>query len=334
MLEEIRNSGLWVKGWSLSLFFIIMFFVNFLNVSGAADYPSRPIQMIVPNPPGGGGDTVARIINNKISDLLGQPVVVLNKAGGGGALGAYAAKAAPPDGYTIFVLSPSHLALPYTTKGITFNIFKDFTPINLTVTSPTVIVVKKDAPWLTLEELISEVKKNPGKLTNSLSSYGGTGYFASELFKMITGTDITQIPMDGTGPSISAVMGGHLNVSFPEYGVAHRFLQAGSLKALAVMAKTRLKDLPEVPTTVEKGFPKLVTSTYQAFMVRLDTPRGILEKLEKIFKEALKDKEIIEKFENTGWIVENLASEETKEFLAKDLETKLEVVKVTKMVPK
>lgn len=331
-----KGKCLWFNHWDVTLVLglILLIIISFLNVANAADYPTKPIQMIVGFAPGGGADITARFICDRLSVLLGQPVVVVNKPGGGGAIGTYVALASAPDGYTILVTAPPQFSAPLVTKGVTFDILRDFTMINLAVTSPTLVVVKKDAPWQTLEEFIAEVKKNPGKLTFSSSGYGGTPHFAGELFKMYTATDLTHVPLDGTAPSLTAVLGGHISMTFPEYGAVYRYLEAGSLRVLAVMDKKRLKQFPDAPTTVEKGFPNLIIPSYEGFAVSVKTPRAIVEKLEKFFKEALNDKEIIEKFEKTGWIVENLGSKDAAEFLANDLRRKSEVAKAARMVPK
>lgn len=332
MLEKFRKGKSLRFICGLALLFLSL--SVFSNVSSAADYPTKSIQVVVTFAPGGGADITARIITPKVSALLGQPVVVTNKTGGGGTIGTYAVLAAPPDGYTIIVTAPPQLAAPLTTKGVTFNLLKDFAMINLSVTSPSLVVVRKESPLMTLEELIAEAKKNPGKLTYSTPGYGSTPHFAGELFKMYTSTDITHVPMDGTAPAVTGVLGGHIDMTFPEYGAVYRYLEAGSLRALAVMDKKRLKQFPNIPTTVEKGFPNLITASFEGFAVRSETPKVIVEKLNKAFKEAIKDQEIIEKFEKTGWVVENLGSEEAAEFMARDLKTKSEVAKAAKMVPK
>lgn len=315
---------------TLSLFLI----AGLPNISGAAEYPTKPIQLVIPFAPGGGADLTGRFVADKAATLLGRAVVPVNKAGGGGTIATYNVLAAPPDGYTILVIQPPQLGAPLTTKGVTFNVLKDFITVNLSVTSPSVILVKKDAPWLTLEDFIADAKKNPGKYTYSTPGYGSTEHFAGEIFKMRTGIDITQVPMEGTAPAVTAVLGGHIDITFPHMGVASRFLQAGSLRALAVNNEKRLKDFPNVPTTVEKGFPDLITSTWGGFSVRSDTPRAIVDKLEKVFKEALKDKGVVDNLEKTGFVVENLDAKGAAEFLAKDFQKKSEVAKAINMFPK
>jgi tripartite-type tricarboxylate transporter receptor subunit TctC len=307
--------------------------VNFADSARASDYPAKPIQLIVPFGPGGGSDIIARLVTEKMSTVLGQPVLVVNKTGGGGTLGTYAALAAPPDGYTAVVISPTMFYAPMVTKGITYGV-KDFSAINLSVTSPYLAVVRKEAPWQTLEDLIAEAKKTPNRLTYSTPGYGGTDHFVGELFNLKTGTQITHVPMDGSGPAIVAVLGGHISVAFANYGVAHKYLEAGSLRPLVVFAKNRIREFPAVPTVAEKGSPHLIFSTWQGFALRAGTPKDIAAKLETVIKEVFKDKEIIAKMEKVGWTVENLDAKGATDFLEKDYQTRLEVARAASIIPK
>ncbi len=338
MSGKFRNEkGLWLKCLVLPLLFSLplSFIISCLDVSAAAEYPTKPIQIIVAASPGGGSDLASRIISPKISALLKQSVLVVCKPGAAGATGVYAAMAAPPDGYTILLGSTTLVNLPFTVKGVAYDFLRDFTLINLSVTTPIVISVKKDAPWQSLEELIADAKKNPGKLTYGSGAVGSTAHFAGELFKLKTGTDITHIPTGtGTGQVIPPVLGGHINIGFFDLGMVFKLLEAGSLRGLAVMDRERLKQLPDIPTAVEKGFPDLNMSVWFGFSVRSETPRAIVERLEKVFKEALTDKEVIEKYENTGQVVENLGSEEATRFATKEFQKLLEVAKAANLIPK
>ncbi len=304
-----------------------------LKISVAAEYPTKAIQIIVPFPPGGSVDSTARIVGNKVSTLLGQPVVVVDKAGGGSIIGTQFVAAAPADGYTILAGSPTLILAQFITKNIAFTL-KDFTPVSLAVMSPNIIGVKKDAPWHTLEELITAAKKDPGKLTYGITGYGSMNHLAGELFKMTTGTDITCIPMDGTAPMLTAILGGHINLVTNAVGEDYSLLKAGSVRALAVMSKKRLADFPDVPTMGEKYFPKLIAASWFGYFVPAKTPRPIVEKIEKAFKEALKDKKVGELIASQGWVVENMGSEETTKFLNEEQQKWLEVAKEVKLIQK
>ena len=309
---------------------LLILHLLFLTAARGAEYPTKTIQMVSPFPPGGLTDIVARILNKKLSTLLEQPVVVVNKAGGGGTVGIQSVAAAAPDGYTILISTPTIMISPLTVKGLPFR-FKDFSPFNLSTSMPTVVSVKKDAPWKTLEDLIAEAKKNPGKLTYSSAGPGTLPHLAGELFKKDTATDITHVPMDGAAKATTAALGGHVNMTFIASGGLRSYLEAGSLRALAVMARRRLEEFPNVPTTIEKGYPKLINSAWVGGFVLAKTSPAIFKKLSEVFIEALKDKEIIELFKKVGMQIENLGPEEAAKFFEEEEERVSEIIKIAKI---
>ena len=282
-----------------------------------AEYPTKPIQIIWPFPPGGTGDLMTRLMTDKLSALLGQPVVVFNKGGGGGGVGTQTAAFAPPDGYMLLGTPPQITQMPLVTKGIAWSI-RDFAPIRLGGSSPRVIVVKQNARWKTLEEMIAEAKKNPGKLSYTSSGPGNAGHFAGELFKMETGTDITHIPMDGENPAAMAVLGGHVDMGFISLGTVNNHMQAGTLRSLVVLDIKRFKAYPDVPSMADKGYPKVISPSWFGYFAPVKTPQEIVKKLNDAFGEVLRDKEIIEKIEKLGMTVENLNREEFAKFVAEE----------------
>ncbi len=324
--KGIRESFVMRRLKKLCLF--LMIFLLSLATAYGAEYPSKTIQIVSPFPPGGQTDMIARFLNKKLSTLLGQPVVVVNRGGGGGTVGIQSVATAPADGYTILSSTPSISVSPLVVKSLPFSL-KDFTPINLASSMPSMISVHKSAPWRTLEEFIADARKHPGKF--SYSSPGTLGHISGELFKMNTGTDITHIPMDGAAKVTTSVLGGHITMTFLAYGSVKSYLEAGSLRALGVMAKSRLEEFPDIPTTVERGYPKVVIGTWQAFFVPSKTPPAIVKRLGEVFSEALKDKEIIGMLKNAGFKVENLNTEETARYLAEEQEKLSEVIKVGKI---
>jgi tripartite-type tricarboxylate transporter receptor subunit TctC len=299
----------------------------FIPVCPAAEYPTKTIQIINPFPAGASTDILARILTDKLSALLGQPVVVINKTGGGGAIGIKAVKDAPADGHTVMVAPPPLVLIPIARKGIGFSL-NDFAAISLAGSSGYAMVVKKEAPWKTLEEVVKDAKKNPGKLIWAIPLTGSAGHFTYELFKMATGTDITNVPMGGETPVATAILGGHADMSFLSLGTSISHLQAGTMRALAVTHPKRLKELPEIPTTAEAGYPKVNTIPWFLFAVHAKTPRAILNRLDQVFKEALRDKDIMAKIEKAGMIVENVGAEEADKFLAEEHKKWSEVARV------
>jgi tripartite-type tricarboxylate transporter receptor subunit TctC len=256
--------------------------------------------------------------------------VVVNKPGGGGAAGIQAAKDAPADGYTVLVSPPPIVLIPIARKGMSFSL-KDFTPINLAGSNPAMLVVKKEASWRSLEELVAEAKKNPGALTFGTPGSGTSGHFTLELFKMLTGTDITHVPMGGEAPVATAILGGHIHMSFLTMGTVQGHLEAGTLRGFAVTSPKRLKGFPNVPTTAEKGYPTLNPRPWFVYLVHAKTPPPVVARLAEVFREALQDKEIVAKIEKAGLTVENLGPEETAKFLAEEHKRWSEVARVAKI---
>ncbi len=309
-----RKSSLFILCIAVALLQSLSLCIGIADIDAASDYPSRSIKIIVTFSPGGGADTFHRIIVDKLSSVLGQQVAIENKPGGGGMVGAYAAMSAKPDGYTLLSVTPPLILVPLTDKNIKFDLMKSFAPVTLGADSPTLFTVKKDSRWLTVNDVIAEAKKNPGKLTCSTSGPFGTPHFALEIFKMNTGTDIIHVPMDGQGPAATSVLGGHTDFNLPELGLSFKYLEAGSLRPLMIMSKKRHNAIPNVPTSVELGYPDLISSSWQAVAVPAGTPQAIIERLEKAYKETLNDKEIIKKLEKIGYLIENLNAKETAEY--------------------
>jgi tripartite-type tricarboxylate transporter receptor subunit TctC len=304
----------------------------FTSASPAAEYPTKTVQIINPFPAGASTDILARILADKLSALLGQPVVVINKTGGGGAIGIKAVKDAPADGHTVMVAPPPLVLIPIARKDIGFTL-SDFVAINLAGSSPYVMVVKKEAPWKTVEDVVRDAKKNPGKLIWAIPLTGSAGHFTYELFKMVTGTEITNVPMGGETPVATAILGGHADMTFISVGTVNSHLQAGTLRALAVTHAKRIKELPDIPTTAETGYPKVNTIPWFLFAVHAKTPKAIASRLDQVFKEALKDKEIIAKIDKAGMIVENVGMEEATKFLGEEHKKWSEVARVAKIMP-
>lgn len=327
---SVMGSLFWKSILLLSLTLIPLSMLNLFPAYGA-EYPTKAIEMILPVAPGGGLDMVSRILSSKLSVLLGQPVVVVNKPGGGTVLGVQSVASAKPDGYTILCSVPLNLiTVPLVTKGIDYTL-KDFAPIYLATATPSVILVKKDAPWKTLEELVAEAKRSPGKLTFASGPQGGsTGYFSGELFKISTATDITNVPIGaGEGQAVITLLGGHVNMTFSPWGLVREHLSTGSLRALAVMSDMRLKDfLPDVPTTVEKGYPKIVAITYTGYFAPAKTPSPVVRRLSQAFREAVEDKEIAEKLVKMDPVVLRLSPEEVAKYIVAEEEKWSDVVRV------
>ncbi len=298
------------------LFFIVALAL-FIPLADAAEYPNKTIQIINPFPPGAVTDVVARIVAPKMSTALGQQVVVVNKAGGGGAVGIQAAKDAAPDGYTILVTPPPILLIPIVNKNSGFTM-KDFAPLSLATSSPNTTVVKGDAPWKTLEEFIADAKKNAGQLTYGSAGPGTTPHFIGELVKLKTKIDLTHVPLGSESAAATAVLGGHVNIAFLTLGTTRSHIEGGTMRALAVASNRRLKDFPNVPTTVEKGFPELNLKIWVGFFAPAKTPPAIVKRLAAAVGDSLKDPEIIAHIEKSQALIENLGPQEAAKFYAEE----------------
>ncbi len=298
----------------------------------AAEYPTKTIQIVNPFPPGATTDIVARLLTDKLSSLLGQQVVVVNKAGGGGAIGIKAVKDTAADGYTVLIAPPPLVQIPLARKDMGFT-YKDFAPINLTAKFYFAMVVKKDASWRSMDEIITEAKSDPGKLTWATAGTGTSHHFSLELFKMLTGADLTHVPMGGETPMVTAILGGHVSTAFVTLGTATPHLQAGTLRALAVTSPSRLKEFPDIPTTAEKGYPRLNPRAWVVFLVPAKTSQAIVKRLADAFQEAIRDREIIGKIEKAGLIVENLGPEGAGKFLSEEHNKWIEVARFAKITP-
>lgn len=296
----------------------------------AAEFPTKTIQIINPFPPGAVTDIVARIVAPKLTTLLGQQVIILNKAGGGGAVGIQAAKDATPDGYTILVSPPPILLIPLVNKNSSFTM-KDFTPLTLATSSPNTTVVKADAPWTTFEDFIADARKNPGALTYGSAGPGTTPHFIGELVKLKTKTDLTHVPLGSESAAATAVLGGHVNIAFLTLGTTRSHIEAGTMRALAVASNRRLKDFPNIPTTVEKGFPELNLKVWVGFFAPAKTPPAIVKRLSAALGESLKDPEIVGHIEKAQALVENLGPVEAAKFYVEEERKWSEVVRVAKI---
>src|SRR5512145_51488 len=314
---------------SFAVVALLIFGFNVFAVP-AAEYPTKTVQIVNPFPPGAVTDILARLLTDKLSASLGQPVVVVNKTGGGGAVGIKSVKDAPADGYSILIAPPPIALIPLARKGIGFEL-GDFTPLNFLGRTPAVMIVKADSPWKTMEDFIAEAKKKPGQLTFGTPGSGTSGHFAMELFKKETGVDLIHVPLGGEAPVATGVLGGNIHTSIIGLGTVRPHLEAGGLRALVTATQKRVKELPSVPTTFEKGLPAVEASPWFVFFVRANTPPPIVNRLAKVLHDAIADKEIAAKIEKAGVSVENIGPEETKKFLAEEHKRWSEVAKIAKL---
>jgi tripartite-type tricarboxylate transporter receptor subunit TctC len=243
----------------------------------ADDYPSHPVTLIIPFPPGGGVDTVGRVIAAGLTQALGQQVVVENRPGAGSVIGTRAAAKATPDGYTILMAGTGG-SLPINAG---YDLVKDFDPIGLIASIPITVQANPSAPVNSLTDIVALAKKQPGTLNIGTPPPPTLNYFGAELFKSLTQVDVTIVTYKGTGPLTNDLVGGHIMLAFNTVPPAIGNIQAGKIKAIAVCAPSRLAALPDVPTAAEAGLPGLDVVLYYGLLAPAGTPRPIIERLNK-----------------------------------------------------
>ncbi len=245
--------------------------------AAAEDYPTRPVSLIVPYPAGGGVDTVGRVIAQKLTDALGETVLVVNRPGAGSVIGVRDGAKAAPDGQTLLMLVTG-ASLPANTG---YDLAKDFAPIGLIASIPIVIMANPTVPVKTLADIVALAKSKPGTVTVGTPPSPTLNYFGAEQFKSMTGTDMTVVPYKGTGPLTNDLLGGHVMVAFNTLPPAIGNINAGKIRAIAVASPERLSAIPNVPTTKEAGMPELAIVQYYGLVAPAGTPAPIIARLNK-----------------------------------------------------
>ena len=271
----------------------------------AQAYPTRPVEFIIPFAPGGPTDTAIRLIQPALSATLGVPVVLVNKAGGGGAIGMDFVAKARPDGYTLAATVRSTLTiLPATQPDVTYKI-SDFAAIGTYAVDSQVVMVKSGAPWKTLEELVEHAKKNPGKITYGSAGQGTNSFFTMELLKLAYGLDVGHVPFAGSGPVKNAILGGHVQVGAAALSPILSVIRSGDVIPLVTSATRRHPAVPGVPTLTEKGQPDISLSTWAEVWAPARTPAPIVERLAQALGKTMKDPAVVSAIEKAGLQVEH-----------------------------
>jgi tripartite-type tricarboxylate transporter receptor subunit TctC len=252
-------------------------------------YPSRPIHLVVGFPPGGINDIVARIVGQKMSESLGQAVVVENRAGAGGTMGADWMSKAKPDGYTLLLGSVSNLAMaPSLYASLPYDPTKDFSPVALVVAAPNIMVVHPDFPVHSVKDLIALAKQKPGTIDYASAGIGTSNHLTVELLKVMAGIDLVHVPFRGDVPSITAVLAGQVPMSFPTLPVALPHIKSGKLRAIAMSSATRSPLLPEIPTVAKSGgLPEFAVSIWVGIVASPGTPKEIVDRLNAEIRKAV-----------------------------------------------
>jgi tripartite-type tricarboxylate transporter receptor subunit TctC len=267
----------------------------------AQNYPARPLRLIVPTAPGGGTDFTGRLVAAKLSEAMGQQVVVENRGGGGGSVGADNAAKATADGYTLLLGSiATHAVNPALYKKLPYDHLKDFAPVSLIGTVPNALVVHPSVPVKSMQEFITYAKANPGKINYGSSGVGSPPHLSMELLRSITGINLVHVPYKGAGPALADLLGGQVQAMCTSLAGLINFVKSGRVRALGVTTAKRNPQLPDVPTIVESGVPGYDVTIWYAVFAPVATPKAIVDKLNAEMVKALNSSEMKERMALQG----------------------------------
>lgn len=285
--------------------------------AAAVEYPVRPVQIVVPYAPGGTTDIMARIIGQKLTTMLGQSFVILNKPGAGGAIGSEFGAKQPADGYSlVMAVESSHAVNPNVYKERRYDPVADFAPISNLADVPNVLVVNKDFPARDFQALVAELKAKPGFYNFGSSGIGGLSHLNGELFQHVTDTKMQHVPFRGLGPALTDLIAGRISVVLDNIPSSAAFIEAGSIRALAVASRERLKILPDVPTYGELGLRAMNNPSWFGIAAPAGTPAPILEKLNGLIQAALRDPEVVAAIAKQGAIAAPMSAEQFGRLIA------------------
>ncbi|MCC8983674.1 Bug family tripartite tricarboxylate transporter substrate binding protein [Bradyrhizobium acaciae] len=287
--------------------------------ASAQEFPSKPIRMIVPFPPGGPNDIIARVIGQKMSELVKQPIIVDNRAGQGGVLGTDAVAKAAPDGYTVAIASAGALAISPSMEKVAYDTLKDLAPVTLVATVPEMLVVATDVPASNMSELVALARAQPGKLNFASSGPGSLPHLACELFKLTTKIDIVHVPYRGAAPAVNDLLGQQVQMTFLDLPVILPQIKAGSLRPIALGGRERAPTAPDVPTMAEAGMPDLIIENWYGMVAPAGTPPAIVARLNKLATDAMADPAVKAKLAEQGLTLVGDTPEHFRDFVAADI---------------
>ncbi|HLK82782.1 MAG TPA: tripartite tricarboxylate transporter substrate binding protein [Xanthobacteraceae bacterium] len=270
-----------------------------MSPAAAQDYPTRPVRLVIPFPPGGSNDVVGRLVATHLAERLGKQVVVDNRAGAGGVIGTEVVAKSPADGYTLLVISMAHAVNPWLYK-LTYDPIKDFAPVGLLAKGANVLVVHPSLPVNSVKELVALAKQKPGDLQYASAGIGSFQHLGGELFKLMAGVDILHVPFKGGGPAMVDIVGGHTKVGFFSMVQTVPQIKAGKLRALGTGALERSPALPDVPTIAEAGVPGYEAVNWWGIVAPAGTPPAIIDKVNREIEAVQQSPEVQKQFDNEG----------------------------------
>jgi tripartite-type tricarboxylate transporter receptor subunit TctC len=261
----------------------------------AQPFPSKPIHVVVPFPPGGGTDIVARIVTPRMAEILGQPFIVENRAGAGGNIGAEHVAKSAPDGYTLLVASAATAINTTLVKDLPWDFARDFAPVVLMVVNQHLLAARPSLPASSVKELLALAKATPGKITYASYGNGSSAHLTAELFKMMAGVDLLHVPYKGAAPAVNDVLAGHVDIIFADVAAMLPHVKSGKLKALGIASARRFEGLPEVPTIAESGVPGFEAGGFLGLVAPAGTPADVISALNAAGQKSLAMPEVREK---------------------------------------
>jgi len=279
---------------------LLVSLATFTAVVQAQTFPTKPLHIIVPFPPGGAADVTSRLLGEHMSKGLGQPVIVENHPGAGAVIGYELAARAPGDGHTLLVVFPSFIIQPAVRQGLKFDPLKDFKAVGQTIALPMAFAVNPSVPAHSLQELVALARAKPGTIAYGTPGPGTTHHIIGELFRLTAHIDIVHAPFQGEVPALTAAVGGHIPMVFVNASAVAPFAKDGRMRALAVTTQARTEVLPDVPTVREAGFPEIESTNWSGFVVPAATPPAVIARLNHELVAALGNVAIWEKFRSYG----------------------------------
>ena len=299
----------------------------------AQEFPTRPITMVVPFPPGGGTDVAGRLIAERMSVSLGQKVIVVNRPGAGGNIGSASVARSAPDGYTLVMATQgTHGANASLYKSMPYDTIADFAPISLVVSTPLILVSNLSLPATNLRELIQLAKSRPGALNYGSSSIGGSPHLAMELLKTMTGIDMVHVPYQGSAPARTALLGGEVSVMFDNIPSSLPFARDGRFRALGMSGRDRSSAAPDIPTVAEAGVPGFEMIAWYGLLSAANTPQTTLRKLHRSIVDAIKTKEVADRMIYLGFEPVGSTPEEFGAQIRSDIEKYRKIIEVAGLV--
>jgi len=301
-------------------FLLLLLSAAFLPASVIAQtYPVKQIRLVIPYPPGGGTDIIGRTIAQKLSDTLGQQVMVDNRGGAGGTIGTDVVAKAGADGYTLLMVPTSHVINPSIYPKLPYDTVKDFAPIALAASATIVLVSHPSVPVKSVKELITLAKARPGELNFGSAGNGTVFHLTGELFKRQAGIELVHVPFKGGGPTVAAIAGGEITLTFETMLALFPHIQSGRVRALAVTGAKRSSVMPELPTIAESGFPSIIAENWYGFYAPAGTPKPVVDKLNAEIVKILKQPDVKTRFQGLGTEVMGSTPDELGAYVGREM---------------